>query len=65
MLKVRFVNITFNKMCDAMLPCKPSIGDGMPINYNNEVVNKIVFVTEMLIKQDNTLQNTDLLIYLD
>jgi hypothetical protein len=65
MLKCKIVNLTFKKMLNKDLPCKPNIGDKMPINYINEEVKQIVFVTPLLVSEYASLEGMDLLIYID
>ena len=64
MLKCKIVNLKISKQRTVNLPCKPVKGDMMPINYINEEVDQVVFVTHLLTSEDLNLTGFDLLIYL-
>lgn len=65
MLKVKVVNVTFGNSHTISTQCKPSKGDLLSINYTNEAVDSVVFVTQMIIDnyKDLNLVSYDLLVF--
>lgn len=65
MLKIKVVNVTFGSSSTLKTQCKPSKGDLLPINYINEAVDSVVFVTQMIIDnyKDLNLVSYDLLVF--
>jgi hypothetical protein len=64
MLKCAVINATYlNKKHSIKLCCKPSVGDVLAINYLNERVDQVLFVTPMLKKDLPELEGFDLLVY--
>lgn len=65
MIKIKVINVTFGNAHTVSVQCKPNKGDLLPINYSNEVVDSVVFVTQMIIDsyKDLNLVSYDLLVF--
>lgn len=51
MLNTTVINLITNTVSEVKLPCKPSKEDILPINYMNEKVFEVIFVTDIVLKE--------------
>lgn len=63
-MKCLVINTSYAYQAEIDLPVKPSIGDCLPIKYQSEKVDQVMFVTPYMLSIRPDLKGFDLLIFI-